>query len=421
MSITTEIPSQNNPSSETPASSGRSKKTPLQVILDSLKPRGPLLTPLNIVISIILLVGAVLSVQRFGWGIGAVAHPDDTNPWGIWIGFNVMAGVALAAGGYTIGAAVHIFRMEKFAPIARPAILMGFLGYVFVIVGLLYDLGRPYRLPYPMMVSFGTTSVLFLVGWHFALYLNAQAIEVAPALFEWLGLKKLRALALKLSLPMTIFGVVLAMLHQAALGGLFLLAPWKLHPLWFSSYLPTYFFVSSVFAGLAVVILESSLSHRYFSKLMDEDRRSRYKDIQLGLAKGASLVMLLYLGIKVAGIMYDNEWALLTKDFYGYWFLLESLGFVALPCAMFAVGYRQRNVILIRVAAVLTVLGIVLNRINVSMIAFNHQLPVHERHIPGWKEIWIAIAVVTMCLVCFRWIANRWPIFWQHPDFEPEH
>ena len=131
--------------------------------------------------------------------------------------------------------------MKEYQPLVRPAILTGFLGYALVVVGLLYDLGRPWRLPYPMMLVFGTTSVLFEVGWCVALYLLCQAIEMLPPVFEWLGYKRLRTWAVGLTVGATVMAVVLSTLHQSSLGALFLIAPGKLHPLWYSMYLPVFF------------------------------------------------------------------------------------------------------------------------------------------------------------------------------------
>ena len=92
--------------------------------------------------------------MRFTQGMGAVSNLSDANPWGIWIAFDVLCGVALAAGGFITGSAVHLFGMKEYRPLVRPAILTGFLGYALVVVGLLFDLGRPWRLPYPMMAQF---------------------------------------------------------------------------------------------------------------------------------------------------------------------------------------------------------------------------------------------------------------------------
>lgn len=178
-----------------------------------------LITPFNIIAALILMVGIPLTIIRFTQGIGAVSNLNDTNPWGFWIGIDVLSGVALAAGGFTIGTAVYLFGMEKYRAVVRPAVLTGFLGYAFVVIGLAFDLGRPWRLPYPMFVSYGVTSVMFLVGWHVATYLAVQFLEFSPAFFEALGWRKLRHWAVKLTIGATIAGVILSTLHQSALGG----------------------------------------------------------------------------------------------------------------------------------------------------------------------------------------------------------
>ncbi len=203
--------------------------------------------------------------------MGAVTNLSDYNPWGIWIGFDLLVGVALAAGGFVTSAAVYIFGMKKYHSAVRPAILTGISGAIsLVVIALNYDVGRPWRLPYPFIIQQGTTSLLFEVAACVGLYLTVLFIEFSPAAMEWLGLKRARNLVVRLTLLLTIFGVVLSTLHQSSLGALFLIAPAKLHPLWYSPYLPVFFFVSAIIAGLSMVIFESTLSHHYFAHKMDE-------------------------------------------------------------------------------------------------------------------------------------------------------
>ena len=377
-------------------------------------------TPFNIVAGIILAVGTVLTILRFTGGLATVTNLSDYNPWGIWIGFDLLVGVALAAGGFVTSAAVYIFGMKKYHAAVRPAILTGFLGYALVVLALHYDVGRPWRLPYPFIVQQGTTSLLFEVGACVALYLTVLFIEFTPAPLEWLGFKRARNIVVKLTMLLTIFGVVLSTLHQSSLGALFLIAPSKLHPLWYSSYIPIYFFVSSVIAGLSMVIFEGTLSYRFFKAKMDEEHLAEKDTIALGFGKAASLVLAGYFIIKVIGIAADNNWHYLATG-YGAWFLVELLGFVALPCFLYALGVREKNVKLIRWTAALTVLGIVLNRFNVSMIAFNYHLPSSERYFPHWMEIGISLFIVTLGLVVFRFIVTRMPILYEHPEYKGAH
>jgi len=285
-----------------------------------------LLTPFNIIAGIIVLMGLIITVIRFTKGLSSVTNLSDYNPWGIWIGFDLLVGVALAAGGYVTSAAVYIFGLKRFHFAVRPAVLTGFLGYLFVVIALTYDVGRPWRLPYPFIMQSGTTSLLFEVAACVSLYLTVLFLEFSPAALEWLGLKKARKLAVNLTIVLTIFGVILSTLHQSSLGALFLIAPSKLHPLWYSPYLPVFFFISSIVAGLSMVIFESSLSSRFFIDKMDAAHVAGKDQLILGFGKAASVVLAGYFAIKVIGISAGDNWHLLATP-YGIWFLVELLGF----------------------------------------------------------------------------------------------
>ncbi len=375
------------------------------------------LTPFNVIAGIIVILGLIVTVLRFTGGLGAVTNLSDYNPWGIWIGFDLLVGVALAAGGFVTSAAVYIFGMKKYHAAVRPAILTGFLGYALVVIALNYDVGRPWRLPYPFIIQQGTTSLLFEVAACVALYLTVLFIEFSPAAMEWLGLKRARSLVIRLTLLLTIFGVILSTLHQSSLGALFLIAPAKLHPLWYSPYLPVFFFVSAIIAGLSMVIFESTLSHRYFADKMDEAHLKEKDTVALGFGKAASLVLAGYFIVKIIGISEGNNWHLLGTK-YGLWFLVELLGFIALPSFLYAVGVRDKNIKLIKWTAAWTVLGIMVNRLNISLVAFNWHLPSSERYFPHWMEIVISVFLVTVGLIAFRFIVTHMPILYSHPDYE---
>lgn len=376
----------------------------------------------NLVAGVIVLIGLVLTYLRFTGGLAAVTNLSDYQPWGIWIGFDLLCGVSLAAGGFVTSAAVYIFGMKRYHSAVRPAILTGFLGYSMVVLALLYDVGRPLRLAmgYPFVVQQGTSSLLFEVGLCVALYLTVLFIEFSPAPLEWLGLKKARNLVVKITMLLTMFGVVLSTLHQSSLGALFLIAPSKLHPLWYSPYLPIFFFVSSIIAGLSMVLFESTLSHRFFHDRMDDTHLKESDPLTLGFGKAAALVLAGYFTIKVIGIAEGNHWHLLGTG-YGKWFLVELLGFVALPCFLYAMGVREKNLKLIRWTAAWTVLGIIVNRLNISVIAFNWHLPSGERYTPHWMEIGISIFIVTIGIIAYRFIVTRMPILYEHPDYGGEH
>ncbi|UCD39387.1 MAG: polysulfide reductase NrfD [Fidelibacterota bacterium] len=373
-----------------------------------------LMTPSNFVVLVIFCIGLPIAVIRFTQGLEPVTNLTDDYPWGLWIGFDVLCGVALAAGGYCLASAVHLFGLKQYYPIVRPAVLTGFLGYFFVVVGLCFDLGRPWRLPYPIVYSFGVTSVMFLVGWHVFLYLTVQFLEFCPAIFEWLGWKKVLHWANKLTIGATVFGVILSTLHQSALGAMFLLAPGKLHPLWYSAFIPVFFFISSIVAGLSMVIFESTLSHRIFGHQVSHEHHANFDRLTIGLGRAAAIALFTYFCLKWIGVAHGNHWDLLGTT-YGELFLMEMLGFILLPLLVYVWGIKTASARIIRLAAVWTILGIIFNRLNVSIFAFNWQLT--DRYIPHWMEFAVSITIVTVGLMTFRWIVNRMPVLYEHPHF----
>ncbi len=376
-----------------------------------------LMTPGNAIVALIFIVGIPLIVYRFAFGLGASTNLTQEAPWGLWIGFDMLGGVALAAGGYTMATAVHIFNIKSLRPVVRPALLTGFLGYLFAVIGLCADLGSPWRLPVPMVFSFGTMSVMFEVAWCVCLYLLVLAFEFLPPVFEWLGWSKARQFVVKMTLAATVLGTMLSTLHQSSLGALFLLGKDKIHPLWYSSYIPLFFFVSSITAGLAMVMFESAVSHRAFRDQLDPHAHVDLDGITLTLARGAAVVLFALFFLRVQGFLETARWDLLATN-YGAWFLFEVFGFILIPSLLFAWASRARKVTFIRGLAAWTVLGVVVNRINVSIVAMNWSRS--EIYVPNWMEIVVSITIVTIGIQTFRWIVNRMPVLHEAPGY-PAH
>ena len=374
-----------------------------------------LVTPFNIIAGVIAVIGLSLIVIRYSYGLGAVTSASQDQPWGLFLSWGLFSGVPLSATGFVLGAAVYIFGLKEFKPIVNNAILIGFLGYLFAVIFLLIDLGRPWRLPYPMIGAFGTASVLFLVAWHIALYLSCQFLEISSSIFEWGGWKTLRTWAVRMTVGLTIFGVILSTLHQSALGAMFLLAPAKLHPLWYTPYLPVLFLVSAIAAGLCMVILVTALTQRFFKANADDRYLASLDGIMLSLGKAATFVLLTYIALKVVALVHGNNWNLLNTS-YGYWFLIELSVFVLLPWGIFVFAVKKNKVGLVQLAALFTIIGIIINRFNVSLIALNWQLP--HREFFDWREFLIVIGVVAIQILFYRWIVNRMPILREDPDHE---
>ncbi|MGB5873289.1 MAG: NrfD/PsrC family molybdoenzyme membrane anchor subunit, partial [Bacteroidota bacterium] len=297
-------------------------------ILSELKPKGKIITPFNVIAAIILIVAAVLLTLRFTKGLAATTNLTQEFPWGIWIGFDVITGVAFAGGAYVITFMVYVLRLEKYHPIVRITVLNGFLAYVFYAGALLFDLGRPWNVINPIIGnSFGVSSVMFLVAWHFMLYMIAEFIEFSPAVAEWLGWKRVRKFLGALTLGAVIFGITLSTLHQSGLGALFLMAKNKIHPLWYSEFIPILFFVSSIFAGLSMVILEGSISKRVFKDKISSHHRAAHDDIVHGLGRVCAGTMYVYLFLKVLVFAHGQHWMYINTPM-GYWYLVEMLCFV---------------------------------------------------------------------------------------------
>ncbi len=379
-----------------------------------------LVTPFNVLAAAILAAGLPLIVLRFTRGLYTVTHASNDYPWGLYLGWGLFGGVPLSATGFVMATAYYIFGFRRVHPLLRLGVLTGFLGYLFAVIYLLIDLGRPWRIYYPMVIGFGTQSVLFLVAWHVATYLTVQLVEFSPAILEWLESRRVRRWAVVLTIGMTIAGIILSTLHQSALGAVYLLAPGKLHPLWFSSYIPVLFLTSSIYAALAMVIVVSALSSRFLRSRTDATFRESLPRLTLGLAKGAAVGMYVTFVFKALAVAHDDRWGLLATG-YGTWFLVEVLGFVLLPALLFTWAVKARSVGLARLAAFHAVAGVVLNRLNVSIIALNWNLPRHLHDIvPPWKEGMVVLAVATIHVLVFRWILNRMPVLHADPDY-PAH
>ncbi len=393
----------------------RDGKSIWKFLASELKPKGKWLTPFNVISIPIMILGLALIVYRFIYGIGSITNLSQDTPWGLWIGFDVVTGVAFAGGAYVLTFMVYILNIRKYHSIVRVTVLNGFLAYVFYAGALLLDLGRPWHVVNPIIGnSFGVSSVLFLVAWHFLLYMIAQLIEFSPAIAEWLGARRAHKILSGMTIAAVIFGITLSILHQSGLGALYLMAKEKIHPLWYSEFIPIMFFVSSIFAGLSMVIFEGSITHKVFSFQINETNHHKQNDIVLSLAKICAGTMFAYFFLKLLVFIHDQRWDLLATPM-GYWFLLEIFGFILLPMTLFFYSYRTNNIAMVKVASVLTMLGVIINRLNVTVIGFRWDAAVH--YVPSWMEIVVTLAVIFTEIWIFRWVIARMPVLRESPSW----
>ncbi|RMH04926.1 MAG: Ni/Fe-hydrogenase cytochrome b subunit [Planctomycetota bacterium] len=360
------------------------------------------LTLWKLVLGLLLIAGAYAAAVRFTQGLGAATNLSDAYPWGLWIGFDVLVGVGVAAGGFVIAATVHVFHMERYAAIARPALLTAFLGYLMVILAVLFDLGRPTRIWHPL-VFWNPRSVMFLIGWCEMLYAIVLALEFSPLLFEKLGwTRPLRAVR-KLMGPLVILGVILSVTHQSSLGSLYVIAPDKLHPLWYSGMLPVLFLVSAVAAGLAMTMFESCMSSRAFGRRLEGD-------LLRGLARAVVVVQAVYLVLRANDLLYRGalHYAFeATPEAVLFWGEI-GLG-SALPMVLLAsrrVRYSNSGLFF---AATLTVMGFIVHRLNVAVTGMAGWTG--ASYFPSVLEMTVTVSLVALGVALFG-LAGRWlPVF----------
>ena len=357
----------------------------------------------------IMAAGVYCTYLRFFKGLGAATNLSDQFPWGLWIGFDVMCGVMLAAGGFTLTAAVHLFNIKRFHPIVRPTILTAFLGYLLVCAALMYDLGLPWNIWHPIIMR-NPHSVMFEVAWCVMLYTTVLACEFSPIVFEHLGWKKALTAVRRVMLVFVILGVILSTLHQSSLGTLYMIMPNKLHPFWWSPLLPVFFYISAIAVGLAMTIFESSMSSKYFGRQLE-------LPLLRDLGRVLVVVLALYGILRLQDLYHRGVLHLvLVPSYEQRFFLLEIVLSVIAPLGLLLLPKVRNSAQGLYLASVLALLGFVTNRLNVTITGVENA--VGGRYTPKWTEVVITAMFVALGFAIFGLVARYLPIF---PAEEEEH
>jgi len=360
----------------------------------------------RVVLVVIWLAGIIAAFVRFTGGLGAATNLSDKFPWGLWVGFDVISGVGLAAGGFTLAAAVYVFHVKRFYPVLKPAILTAFLGYVLVIVGLLFDVGRPDKIYNPLFMG-NPHSALFEVAMCVMFYTTVLFFEFSPNLFERLGWSGPKKWIGRVTVPLVILGVVLSTMHQSSLGSLFLIVPQKLYIFWYTASLPLLFYVSAIAAGCAMVIFESHLSFRAFGHRLKHD-------VLADIGRILLVVLVIYLLMKVYDFYMRGVWSeffLPRMETWLFWF--EILSGVIAPIILLSIRKIRLSARGLYFAALCTIVGFLLNRLNVSTTGFVASSGVN--YFPSWMEIAITLALVATGFFVFAMAVRYLPIF-EHPE-----
>jgi Ni/Fe-hydrogenase subunit HybB-like protein len=369
-------------------------------------------SPLVWVLLALMGIASVVAMIRYAIGIGPISDLSNSYPWGFWISFDLFTGVVISSGGFLMAGSVYILGFKEFKPLLRPSILTAFLGYTMVAIALLVDLGHPERIWY-MMIHWNHTSVLLEIGICVMSYLTVLAIEFAPVIFEGLKWEKWAHLIHRFIMPFVILGVVLSTLHQSSLGSLLLIQPTKLHPLWWTPMLPVMFFISAIAVGLAMIIFESSLSSRYFQRGLETHLLEK-------LAKAIPVVLIIYAILKFGELAVAGELGyLFTSGMVSILFWAEILIGIVAPISWFAFKKNRTNPTALLAGAIILLLGMILNRFDVSWFAVKHPDPLFYLptfmgkvdYFPTLPEVAVSIGIFSAGILAFGLLAKYFPVF----------
>ncbi len=357
----------------------------------------PKLTLWRTITAIIFLVGLYALYLRFVQGWQASTNLTDAQPWGLWVGFGTLCGVGLSAGGFGLAAAVYLLGMERYRPILKASILLSFLGYTTVCVGMLYELGLPWRIWHPI-IYWNTHSVLFDVSMCVMCYTSVLTLEFSPALVEKIPWKGVREFYLKwhhkVLVALVLAGVLLSSMHQSFLGGLFLIAKGKVYPLWYSPYLTTMFYLSAIPAGIAMLIIALYLCVR-----------SLNVRVEFGLLRDLGHVMGLLLAVYTVFRFLDLSRNHATQYFFAHrketlYFWLEIALLIVVPLVALSFQKIRNSPQFLYWTCASVVMGFMANRLNVSITAVDAMTGAN--YVPKWPELALTAMVLATGVIAFR-------------------
>jgi Ni/Fe-hydrogenase subunit HybB-like protein len=368
----------------------------------------PKITLWRTLVIAIFAVGLYAAWVRFFEGFAASTNLTNTVPWGLWVGLNTLCGVGLSASGFAIAAAVYILGFERYRPVLRAAILMAFLGYSTVVVGMLFELGLPWRIWHPILY-WNRASVLFEVAWCVMLYTTVLALEFSPQLFEKLLLRwpRLRGWYLgwhhRILIGLVLVGVLLSSLHQSYLGGLYLIMKDKLYPLWYSPQMHNLFFLSAIPAGVALLIMVMYLSVRSLGA------RVEYRVVE-ELSRLMLLLLSFYGLFRAVDLVVRGQVHYLWQpraEVGMFW--LEIALFLMLPILLLMSPEVRANPVKLYWTSALVVMGFISNRINVAVTALDASSGV--TYVPKWSEFALSLLTITAAVVAFRYAVLYLDVF----------
>ncbi len=356
----------------------------------------------RVILLILMAAGILAGFYRLIMGLGATTNLSDAYPWGLWISFDVLTGVALAGGGFTISAAIYIFNIKKWEPLLRPAKLSAFVGYLIFIIGLFFDLGQPWRIWHPL-VMWNPESVLFEVSWCVMLYTTVLGIDIFIMALERWRAEFWVSIFRNIYVFLIVAGIILSTLHQSSLGALFLLLPEKMSNLWATSAIGPLFFVSAIIGGMSMVTLESILSAKAYGRKPEMEALT-------SLAKGLGVTLLVYFAMKVTDL-YARGVTVWSLDWAHLLFYSEIFGTVALPALLLFFPEVRNSKSGLLWCAGLAAFGVLLNRFNVSLTSYGGYRDFW--YFPSAIEIILTVGLVAQAILIFDFGMSYLPV---HPE-----
>jgi Ni/Fe-hydrogenase subunit HybB-like protein len=356
------------------------------------------LTFWRVLTAIIFVTGLYATYVRFFVGFRASTNLSDQMPWGLWVGLGTLCGIGLSAAGFGISAAVYLLNMERYRPILRASILISFLGYMTVCVGYLYEIGLPWRFWHPI-VMWNHRSVLFDVCICIMTYTTVLTFEFAPAIIEKLPWRGFRDVVLRVHhrvlIGVVMAGVLLSSMHQSYLGGLYLIAQGKVHPLWYSQYMHAIFYLSAIPAGLALTVMAIYLCMRSLNVRVDFT-------ILADCGRMIQMLLIVFVFFKALDLTANQAWgyAFQPTPEAGY-FWLEMLLFAVIPIAMLSQQHVRSNPLRLYWACAVVVAGFMVTRLNVSINSLQTAMGTH--YVPKWTELASSVLVVAAAVIAFRY------------------
>jgi Ni/Fe-hydrogenase subunit HybB-like protein len=370
---------------------------------------------LNLLTILLLALSGVsvyLALLRYIYGGDAISQVNNAYPWTFMLSFNLFTGIAVSSGAFIIATLVYLFGLEQFRPLLRPALLTGFLIYIVEVFTLLVDLGHPERIWYYLLYQH-FTSWLFFVGLYVMLYAAVLVVELAPIVLEGSKWRAVADLIHRFIKPIVIVGAVISMLHQASLGGLSLIQSDKLHPLWWTPWIPVLFLISAMAMSLAMLIVVLLVSFNYFRRPLDISLLGK-------LAAAIPYLLGAYLAFKFAQLALDRKLQyLFTSGEMSALFWGELLVGVIAPLVLFSIRRFRHSARMLLVSSGILLAGMTLNRFNVTMLAVRHPDPIS--YVPAFMgevhyyvslpEFAVSIGIFAAAALAFGLAVKYLPIF----------